>query len=503
MKKNIVIFSLIMLLQNIYAIDGEYFFKTEGFDGISYQFKFEKIAGETYYDSLYQIVSPPDLVFSYNEQKVIQADIVTGDNNNGWLDDNDKEFLVYLGKFKITLIVGGNSYIFYINTKDCDLPPLNHYTTPDYYFKIVYGTFNWIRTNSDFSLNFGNITNTTFELWSVKDSGHQTPNTSCFPFAITPRNIVNATDYGELYVDNENVNSGEEIYLLPNTYEFRTYTDFIDVDKKFRDWLASFYFENPINILIDEHTEIPAYFYKTLPLTLTNNLEGGESGNYEVVWQQGNKTEQLESGSDYNAFEYITPTFDEYNLEALSVSAYNTDWQFLYWGDDPTDVTNPKEDVKVKSSTNNSYTANYKGHLRSNSSNAFSSNSQRKLVRTNDGIYHTLYTSDFHHSGFSGLHSKLWYSKSSTSNFENSWIFEQQLPTTLSDVDILNPSMDYYNDTLQIVFEWLDPYPGVESAGISWVTYHPASGFSQRREVATFDYTYFGNAKPVIASIHS
>ena len=92
---------------------------------------------------------------------------------------------------------------------------------------------------------------------------------------------------------------------------------------------------------------------------------------------------------------------DRYNIEINSIipNTFGTDWYFQNWDDGSTNPT--INDLAVTAPTTR--TAYYKGNLRSDEANAFANNSQRKVVRTADGVLHLVYESM----------GEIWYTKSS------------------------------------------------------------------------------------------
>jgi len=132
--------------------------------------------------------------------------------------------------------------------------------------------------------------------------------------------------------------------------------------------------------------------------------------------------------------------------------------------------------------------ANYKGQLMSNDQNGISSGSQRKLVRTDNGIYHLCYESM----------GEVWYTHSLTTNFNGQWRQEISLD---SEIGIMskNPSIDFEVNKVKIVFETdLD-----DVAAIYLLTLTP-DGYGNyyiesTEEVLSYSLSYFGSAKPVIA----
>lgn len=111
-------------------------------------------------------------------------------------------------------------------------------------------------------------------------------------------------------------------------------------------------------------------------------------------------------GTSFNAFEWKEDLEDLYSLKVENLdNVLNIDWQFQNWEDD---ITKPTA--------------------------------------------HT--TLSIPPSFMSGLHNKLWLTSSSTTAFDGSWDFETQLLKGSSyDIDILNPSKDYYYNRLFIACE--------------------------------------------------
>lgn len=84
--------------------------------------------------------------------------------------------------------------------------------------------------------------------------------------------------------------------------------------------------------------------------------------------------------------------------------------------------------------------ANLKGTQLSDNTNAYANNSQRKLVRTTNGILHNVYESQ----------NRVWY-EISTDNGANWQLMNNGRP--LSEVDSKLPSIDYYGSQVAIVFQ--------------------------------------------------
>jgi hypothetical protein len=236
------------------------------------------------------------------------------------------------------------------------------------------------------------------------------------------------------------------------------------------------------------YDSVVAFFIPTLELTVSNNLEGSSGGIYQVEWNKlPSIRDTVNSGIPANVFKYEEPTFDYHNiiLNSLLSNIGGTDWYFYHWGDDIDDDDTLKSNLQITDTV--SYTANYKGHFRSNKSSAYNRNNQRKIVRTDNNTYHTVYESYY---GF-------WYMKSQTSNFHGTWDSEKQLIEADAEQDFIlrNPSLDYYGNKLVVATELFDI-----DAYIYLLMYDPTTGtLDTPIEVAEIDTSYFGNAYPVVA----
>ncbi len=258
---------------------------------------------------------------------------------------------------------------------------------------------------------------------------------------------------------------------------------------KIRHWIndENVGFKQDIRIL-SNFTDITAYFIPTIELTISNNLEGNSGGIYQVEWDKlPSIRDTVNSGIPANVFKYEEPTFDYHNiiLNSLLSNIGGTDWYFYHWGNDIDDDDTLKSNLQITDTV--SYTANYKGHFRSNKSYAYNRNNQRKIVRTDNDTYHTVYESFY---GF-------WYMKSQTSNFHGTWDSEKQLVEADAEEDFIlrNPSIDYYGNKLVVATELFDI-----DAYIYLLMYDPTTGtLDTPIEVAEIDTSYFGNAYPVVA----
>ncbi|HQE96078.1 MAG TPA: hypothetical protein PK885_09395, partial [Candidatus Marinimicrobia bacterium] len=125
-----------------------------------------------------------------------------------------------------------------------------------------------------------------------------------------------------------------------------------------------------------------AKFLQAQRVQLSNVLEGSLTG--------GTVTYESTTGSMYDSYEYC------YNANPVphSISTnvpsgtLNSDWVFYHWSDGNTSQT---RNIVVDSDKN--LQASWKGIHRSNAATAFSNNSQRKFVRTQDGWLHQVYES--------------------------------------------------------------------------------------------------------------
>ena len=223
--------------------------------------------------------------------------------------------------------------------------------------------------------------------------------------------------------------------------------------------------------------------------------DGSQPGNYwkdfnsyyEPIGKEGasEKGVFLNQGADW------TPPY--YSVQALS-SQQDTlpgigirDFYFFSWDYDENKISlqNPLYATTgvVFKQADATLTANLKGHLLSNNQNALSGGSQRRLVRTENGIYHLVYES-------MGV---IWYTHSNSTNFNGSWSAE-------AGVEIgKNPSMDFNYNTVRIVCEKSD----ADSSIIEMITIDPDYNNPpdyEYEDVIHFPLSYYGNAKPVIST---
>ncbi len=253
------------------------------------------------------------------------------------------------------------------------------------------------------------------------------------------------------------------------------------INYNFRNWDNYENYSSTSTLRVEDYTDkFMSNYYPTIPLTIANNLEDGSSNNeYELTWQTPPTSQNWQFGNIFNAFSYSFPNYDRYAATVPnSFQALSTTWWFQNWEDGST--YNEKSNIQV-TLPGTTITANYKGHLRSNSQTALNDGPQRRLVRTDNGIYHLVYES----MGWS------WYTYSLTTNFNGSWSDEECLWGK-------NPSIDYEGNIVKIVQEsQFDP-------GVILLTYEPdANGHYYNPppgyEIVTmYDLAYYGNSKPVV-----
>jgi hypothetical protein len=236
----------------------------------------------------------------------------------------------------------------------------------------------------------------------------------------------------------------------------------------------------------DINKTINSKFEQTTPLTVRNYFEGGNGGmilfgekNFDVTNRNSPYTE--------NAFIYNPPDIQSiYRAEVQQThNLFNTTWNFWKWENGS---TNRIREAQISQSSPSEWRAIYKGNLTSNSTDGISSNSQRKIVRTDNGKYHVVYESLGH----------VWYTHSLTNDYYGQWRQDKCLSIDVATV-AKNPSIDYDGNIIKIVFEGYYP----ETAIIYLVTYAPdANGnYSQSgsdEQLLSYSPSYFGNAKPVI-----
>lgn len=195
---------------------------------------------------------------------------------------------------------------------------------------------------------------------------------------------------GHSYAAGSSANFWKESY---NTFRITSgVVNFSGNNFKARHWnfLEDFGNIGRVKIIGNQQT---AFFKPVTSLIVNNYLEGGSGGNYDVTWQNPLPdpiTENWQFGTVYNAFEFNLTDQDRYTIEAITpMQSLGTAWYFYKWNDGSTN--NIKSNLQITAPT--SFTAYYKGIQRSDDSDAYANNSQRKFVRTDDGWLHSVYCS--------------------------------------------------------------------------------------------------------------
>jgi len=150
-------------------------------------------------------------------------------------------------------------------------------------------------------------------------------------------------------------------------------------------------------------------FYQTKPLTVRNYFEGGDGRTIEFgeITLPG---DFIERSSPYNENAFI---YNQDNVPAIYQATASlthnihlgTNWNFVQWEDGTTATTRQET---IDENTSPEWKAIYKGQLTSDDLEGLSSNSQRKLVRTDDDIYHLVYESL----------GQVWYTHSLTASYQ-------------------------------------------------------------------------------------
>lgn len=191
-------------------------------------------------------------------------------------------------------------------------------------------------------------------------------------------------------------------------------------------------------------------------------------------------------GSNWQGSYYSVGSLSE---QTISVNNQNRKFYPFKWGGTGVTIQGeywPETGV-VFNSTGAVATATLKGQLMSNSTTGISSNSQRKMVRTDNGIYHVMYESM----------GNVFYTHSLTSNFDGEWVADQFILDNAK-----NPAIEYDGNTVKAVCEYYDP---VYSTNVDlWLlTFaQQPNGLYENTDseiFATCTSSYFGSAKPVIS----
>ncbi len=136
----------------------------------------------------------------------------------------------------------------------------------------------------------------------------------------------------------------------------------------------------------------------------------------------------------------------------------------------------------IFTSQNATATAVLKGMLMSNDPNGISSNSQRKIVRTDNGIYHIVYESM----------GSVWYAYGN-----NDWIGNN--PDILLRENAKNPSIDYCGNNIYIAFEYWDGSLKINFKEINAVDCYPPPVVYDTSFSVSNIHSDFGRVKPVVS----
>ena len=131
-------------------------------------------------------------------------------------------------------------------------------------------------------------------------------------------------------------------------------------------------------------------FHQTKPLTVRNYFEGGD-GRTILFGEKDFDVISRNSPFNENAFRFQLQVVEAiYRSEAslTHTNLFGTNWNFVKWENNS---QNRIREEQVDDNTSPEWKAMYKGQLTSDDLEGLSSNSQRKLVRTDDGIYHLVY----------------------------------------------------------------------------------------------------------------
>ena len=123
-----------------------------------------------------------------------------------------------------------------------------------------------------------------------------------------------------------------------------------------------------------------AKFLKAQHVQLSNVLEGSLSG--------GAVTYESTTGATYDNYEYYHATQAHPINSSVPNGTLGANWVWRGWSDGN---TSQSRNIILNSDVN--LAGNYKGHLFTNSANATSSNNQRKIVQSYDGLWGMVYVS--------------------------------------------------------------------------------------------------------------
>ncbi len=191
-------------------------------------------------------------------------------------------------------------------------------------------------------------------------------------------------------------------------------------------------------------------------------------------------------GSNWQGSYYSVGSLSE---QTINVNSQNRKFYPFKWGGTGVTIQGeywPETGVVFNNSSAVAI-ATLKGQLMSNSTTGISSNSQRKMVRTDNGIYHVMYESM----------GNVFYTHSLTSNFDGEWAADQFILDNSK-----NPAIEYDGNIVKAVCEYYDPAFST-NVDLYLLTFtQQANGTYNNTDDEVFTTcpsSYFGNAKPVIS----
>jgi hypothetical protein len=352
-------------------------------------------------------------------------------------------------------------------------------------------------------------TNTTINIWTFM--GIATSNTTNFKVPITLFNKIENTNtsFGYLEANGRQVRSGNEEtfkYNVQQSVAQGTLDTTTNVRNYSFKWSNSNYItpqagQNIYCSLFNFSTVIDVYdksitrnFRPVYPLTIKNSLDelGGISTDI-VYFKDPTTTNSYEqksaSGSGFykdNAFDSLSIIVEnnpeqKYGAKAKQQIIYNGKTYNYLEGDFNTTGT---EFLVTAPTTKVAY---YKGHLLSGVTTGFSSNSQRKIVRTDDGHLHIVYESM----------ASVWYTRSTDGG--STWLPEQRVNPACTNAK--GVSIAHSDDGLNYVYIVYqinsDVFPSIDKGIILAQYYYGAHQWSRTvYNLSTYDY----DTKPVVAA---
>jgi hypothetical protein len=229
---------------------------------------------------------------------------------------------------------------------------------------------------------------------------------------------------------------------------------------------------------------------------------GKRNRGYESVFREQSSpfnpnTNSSGPGSEYDGvFSGLYPATSSYyySLRApffQSVSEFN--WYFLGWTNNASAILSQEENnppgydqkAVVFTGDNAVVTANYKAQLATGSSTGYSNSSQRKVLRTPDGVIHVVYESA----------GKIWYEAGIEDGYGGfTWVLANN-NNPISSSDAKSPSLSNDGNTLIIAYQ--------EKSGASdykiIVEFYENQEPMAKREIISAISSFSDNASPVVA----